>query len=303
MLDDSEDLRVRIFDDLDSQAAFLGGALPGSILDEYQIDGEHLRLRDVGRGIRNIASWDSTLAVVSYETGAYHDREVSDGVWRYPYEVLQTGPKKGSIGSSNAKLENAMHTRASVIMFVKPKDWDYIPLGLVQVVEADRNAREFVLALSPVAPGPAFDSLPSSGKVLVREWALSTVRRRVHQPEFRRRILRAYEQRCTVCRLAKEALLDAAHIIADRDDWGDPETPNGMAMCKIHHTAYDRNLLGITPEYGVRINHELLADQDGPMLLHGLQEMHGIDIQVPKHTTDLPDRDRLAQRYAEFQNA
>jgi putative restriction endonuclease len=39
------------------------------------------------------------------------------------------------------------------------------------------------------------------------------------------------------------------------------------------------------------------------MLLHGLQEMHGIAITVPKRTADLPDRDRLAQRYTEFQRA
>ncbi len=37
----------------------------------------------------------------------------------------------------------------------------------------------------------------------------------MHQQEFRQRVLRAYRERCAICRLRHEELLDAAHILPD----------------------------------------------------------------------------------------
>ena len=73
-----------------------------------------------------------------------------------------------------------------------------------------------------------------------------------------------------------------------------------MALCKIHHAAFDRNFLGVTPNYEVRINSELLHEVDGPMLKHGLQEMHGTKITVPAAQAAKPDPDRLHTRYQQF---
>jgi hypothetical protein len=46
---------------------------------------------------------------------------------------------------------------------------------------------------------------------------------------------------------------------------------NGIALCAIHHPAYDRNLLGIDPGGVVHIARRLLQEADGPMLRNGLQ--------------------------------
>jgi len=48
---------------------------------------------------------------------------------------------------------------------------------------------------------------------------------------------------------------------------------------------------------------ELLEEIDGPMLRHGLQELHGTRIQVPAARKAKPDRDRLNERYQIFMNA
>jgi hypothetical protein len=120
---------------------------------------------------------------------------------------------------------------------------------------------------------------------------------RLHQPEFRGRVIRAYRTQCTVCTLRHGELLDAAHIIADSDSAGAPVVSNGLSLCKIHHAAYDRNLLAVRPDYVVEINKSLLAEIDGPMLKHGLQEMHGRSIVLPVRRSERPDRDRLEQRY------
>ena len=79
-----------------------------------------------------------------------------------------------------------------------------------------------------------------------------------------------------------------------------PVVPNGMALCKIHHAAFDRSFLGITPDLIVRINQRLLDEVDGPMLKHGLQEMHGSTISVPTKQADKPDPERLERRYQDF---
>jgi putative restriction endonuclease len=54
---------------------------------------------------------------------------------------------------------------------------------------------------------------------------------------------------------------------------GLPEVPNGLALCKIHHSAYDVNILGVSPDYRVHIRADVLREHDGPMLRWGLQEM------------------------------
>jgi putative restriction endonuclease len=39
------------------------------------------------------------------------------------------------------------------------------------------------------------------------------------------------------------------------------------------------------------------------MLRHGLQEMHGTTIVLPRSKGDQPDPDRLSERYDEFRSA
>jgi putative restriction endonuclease len=128
-------------------------------------------------------------------------------------------------------------------------------------------------------------------------------RQRLHQPVFREQVLSAYRSKCAVCRLRHPELLDAAHIVGDAQLGGDPVVPNGLALCKIHHAAFDRNFLGITPGLKVQINSNLLQEVDGPMLKHGLQEMHGSTIVVPRNSAAHPDPGRLEIRYEQFKAA
>lgn len=114
----------------------------------------------------------------------------------------------------------------------------------------------------------------------------------------------AYETKCAVCTLAHRELLDAAHIVADNDPRGLPVIQNGLALCKIHHAAYDRNILGIRPDYAVEIHQRLLDEIDGPMLTHGIQGHHGERLrQLPRIRAERPDPDRLEQRYLQFRAA
>lgn len=75
---------------------------------------------------------------------------------------------------------------------------------------------------------------------------------------------------------------------------------NGLTLCRIHHGAYDQYLLGISPDLRVHINGDVLEEVDGPMLRHGLQDMHDTIIRLPRHRRDHPSRDGLAWKYERF---
>jgi putative restriction endonuclease len=98
-------------------------------------------------------------------------------------------------------------------------------------------------------------------------------------------------------------LLDAAHIIADKEDIGDPIIPNGLALCKIHHAAFDNNFIGINSDYIIKIRTDLLTETDGPMLRYGIQSLNNTKSILPLHKRHWPDKERLEQRYSDFLKA
>ena len=136
---------------------------------------------------------------------------------------------------------------------------------------------------------------------LRRRYVTTATRRRLHQHAFRQRVLRAYTEHCAVCRLRHVELLEAAHILPDTHPRGEAAVPNGLALCKLHHAAFDSNILGITPDYTVDIRLDVLEEIDGPMLQHGLQGFQGQRLRVVLAAVHLrPNREFLGERYALF---
>jgi putative restriction endonuclease len=133
-----------------------------------------------------------------------------------------------------------------------------------------------------------------------RRYVTRLFRQRLHQREFRERVVRAYQHHCAICRLRRNELLDAAHIIGDAEPLGVPSVRNGLALCSLHHAAFDRHVIGITPDYVVQVRREVLEQEDGPMLIHGLQGFHGTGLFVPRSPTAQPDRQLLEERYSHF---
>jgi putative restriction endonuclease len=94
-----------------------------------------------------------------------------------------------------------------------------------------------------------------------------------------------------------------AHIVADRDErLGQPVVQNGIPLSKIHHAAFDAHLIGIDPDYRLHVSERLLVQQGGPML-EALKRLNGGTIHFPTRARDLPDRNRLAQRFERFRSA
>jgi putative restriction endonuclease len=200
-------------------------------------------------------------------------------------------------GGDNTKLRRAAELGLPLILLRKIAAGVYVPVFPVYVVDDDVAAGQFTIALDESL---RFLPRPVDWTDEQRRYAERVVRQRLHQPEFRGRVIRAYTTRCAICSLRHGELLDAAHIIGDTESGGLPVVPNGLSLCKIHHSAYDAQLLGVSPDYRVHVDRDLLVEVDGPMLEHGIQRMHGRTLLLPNRGADWPDRDRLAARFETF---
>jgi len=216
-----------------------------------------------------------------------------DGYPRYKYE--RTDPQL----STNRALRSAMDLGLPLVYFVGVRRGVYDAVYPVYVIGEHPSMMEFSLGFNRIEIGIDLSALSAPEKV----YAARLTKQRLHQPIFREQVLHAYRSSCTVCRLRHTELLDAAHITSDAEKGGDPVVTNGLALCKIHHAAYDRNIMGISPDHVVQISERLLDEVDGPMLRHGLQEMHGAAIELPRSRTAHPDPDRLALRFERFLRA
>ena len=94
-----------------------------------------------------------------------------------------------------------------------------------------------------------------------------------------------------------------AQIVSDKNELlGQPVVSNGLLLSKIHHAAFDANLIGIDPDYRVHVAERLLEQRDGPTL-EALKQIQDHDLHLPRRQRDYPDRDRLALRYEDFKAA
>jgi putative restriction endonuclease len=130
-----------------------------------------------------------------------------------------------------------------------------------------------------------------------------SIKRRLNQVSFRQRVLNAYRTTCAVCRLRHDELLDAAHILPDIHPRGAPIVPNGLSLCKLHHAAFDRSILGVHPDLHIEIRTDILREEDGPMLLHGIQGFHGARVTVTRTPALQPNQEFLEERYEMFRRA
>lgn len=153
---------------------------------------------------------------------------------------------------------------------------------------------------SPHSLGTDSYTHPMSGEELRRAYATVQAKQRLFQHTFRDIVLHAYQEQCAFCRLRHTELLDAAHIIPDREDEGKPIVNNGMSLCKIHHAAFDENIIGIRPDHVIQVNERVLREVDGPMLKYGIQQMHNEPIILPKSRKEWPDEEKLKARYEQF---
>ena len=133
---------------------------------------------------------------------------------------------------------------------------------------------------------------------------LQIIKRRINQNFFRDAVLSSYQNICCISGLNNSTLLEACHIV----DWSINESQrtnpeNGLCMNPLFHKAYDELLLGITPDYVIKISDEFLgrnkAETDRKFV-EFIKKLNNRKIILPKRF--LPNKDLLAQHYEKYSN-
>jgi putative restriction endonuclease len=299
-VDTQGDLRVRLaaFEWLRSQADLHGEVLPRSVLAEgFILDG--IRIPLVGpQGIfKPRVLPDAPLSITTAPNGPYAD-EFRQGQLRYAYRG--TDPEH----PDNRGLRLAMTRQLPLVYLFGLAPGQYLPAFPAYVVGDHRESLSFDVVVDDgqyvFSAGKLDAGIAEDRADIRREYVTATVRYRLHQQAFRVRVLKAYRTQCALCRLRHQELLDAAHITADSLPEGEPVVSNGLALCKLHHAAYDRQFLTVRPDYLIEVRQSVMDEEDGPMLLHGLKGLHLKPIVVPIAVNLRPDKDRLRERYAAF---
>lgn len=285
-------LRNDIFLWLDEQMRERGGMeIHHTALKAYKYQGERMPLIDTSRGLRNPEKLSSTLSVRTTVKGHKKYEDFHDGEW-VTYSFPETD------GLELAKLRRAFDRQDPIIYFEPIREGFYLPYFPVYISEFDTVARVIRFSIdTEVGVSAISDTVEDPMKSVPKSYTMTQTRRRVHQPLFRIRVLSAYSVRCAVCGIERAELLDAAHIIPDSYEHGVPEVSNGLALCKLHHAAYDRNLVGITGGYKIQLSKRVeLSSPTGVMLAIPMERT----IHVPRSLTLKPRPELLDERYSEF---
>jgi putative restriction endonuclease len=296
------DLGIRLFafDWLRKQIDIQGDVLPRQLLhDGFYLDGEKYGL--VGpKGIWKPRAMKLPISITSILNGSYLDKlDQNTGILNYKYRGTDSNHP------DNVGLREMLKQNIPLIYFQNIAENKYYAMWPTYIVEDHSESLSFTAMLDDIAFINKFEQFYQVAESVIARRAYITVAalRRVHQKVFREIVLKAYHCQCTLCRLKHSGLLDAAHIIGDREDYGEPIIQNGLSLCKIHHSAYDQNIIGINPDYKIKVREDILEEIDGPMLKYGLQSLNNSQLILPNQQSDWPDKERLDIRFQSFLKA
>ncbi|SEW15176.1 HNH endonuclease [Natrinema salifodinae] len=233
------------------------------------------------------------VVVKAHEDGPYAD-ELDAERFTYIGEGL---PEKGDqrrTAANNALVKQADRSTVPVYFFYQPADSDELRYeGLVDVVDSEYVSRggrmvyQFTLERLELARPAEFETLTESvtqsadgGDPGDDEPPLTDdteeftpVQRRVRSSAFRTAVTSAYEYRCAICGKSRESPngtldIEAAHIYPKREN-GRDDVRNGLALCRLHHWAFDTGWLAVSDDYRI-----LVADQPD---LDGYEEFEPLE--------------------------
>jgi putative restriction endonuclease len=276
------------------------GRIPrAALMEGITIRGQRIPIWNYQKGIFKPAALGPDGAALSIHTSAaspygdVHDAEAGSIAYKYRGQ----DPRH----PDNVALRRAMERQVPLVYLVAVDPGIYDVIAPVYITRDEPSKLECTLVADQYSAVGASEA--SMMTAVRREYTTRAVLQRLHQQQFRRMVLSAYRERCAICHLKHLELLDAAHILPDRHPLGEPVVTNGLGLCKIHHSAYDANIIGIDPDARVHVREDILREKDGPMLKHGLQEVAGYRLLLPRKDDLRPNRDFLAERFERFRAA
>ena len=127
------------------------------------------------------------------------------------------------------------------------------------------------------------------------------IKQRINQSFFRMTVLSSYNNRCCISGIGNIELLEACHIVGWSENTANRTNPqNGLCMNSFFHKAYDKHLLGITPDMRIVVSEELLQGSTDISFFNYLKTINGKKILVPDKF--LPQKELLEIHYNKFIN-
>jgi putative restriction endonuclease len=298
-------IRAAAFNHLEQLSTHFDRTIPRTeLIRGFDFQGVRIPLmHPAGRGIwKPQIIRGAPLSITTTVNSPYGDR-FDEASQMIEYHYQGTNPES----SDNRSIRDAWLHQTPVIYFHGILAGQYLPFWPC-FIKQDVPAQLMCLVqvddpTSLVFGGPVqSDRAIDSSAEIRRGYVTRAVRTRIHQEQFRRRVLDAYRTQCAFCRLRHAELLTAAHITPDSESQGEPKVSNGIALCSLHHAAFDRFFVAVRPDLVIEVRPDILREIDGPTLVHAVQSLHGLQMQVPTRTLDRPDEQRLVRRYAEYQS-
>lgn len=293
-------IRLAAFEWLKEMVTLYDDVLPRNLLESgFKFKNETISL--IGpKGIWKPRIMELPISITTSPNSPYDDGFTEEMFLKYRYRG--TDPYH----SDNVGLRELMQRNKPLIFFHGILPGKYLATWPVYIIKDSIQDLTFTIAIDDakrIDIGEPLVVNEGTPEYYKKAYKTGEILIRLHQRSFRERVLRAYRNQCSLCQLRHSELLDAAHIIGDRDDLGDPIVQNGISLCKIHHAAYDKNILGISPDYIIKVRTDVLEEIDGPMLKYGIQSLNSKRIILPRRSDDWPDQERLQIRYENFLKA
>ena len=125
-----------------------------------------------------------------------------------------------------------------------------------------------------------------------RRHAVLAAKRALRASDFRNRVLVAYGHSCAMCGIQLR-LLDAAHILPAAHADSTDDTNNGVALCALHHRAYDGKLVTFDAMFRTHINDvmaQVLEEEGHDGGLPEFRRMLRPLLALPPNSRDHPAR-------------
>ena len=284
----------------------------------FSFSGERITLHNLQKGIHKPSQMKSLLSIEtvypkSLSQAKYRDqtdiyKKIYEGAKVLDYSFMGVDPS----ARENQHLLEVYEHKIPIIYFIGTGNGFYLPEFPIYVVGWDSQKLEAKITFNRVDSAQSLH-LPIEDPMLThieRRYTHSTVKARLHQSRFRMAVMQAYDFRCAISgfpepRISqpqhKVPLIDVAHIVEDRNpEFGQPEVRNGLPLTKLHHAAYDANLIGIDAKYNLHVSKTLWDVKDG-QTLELLKSIQGTKLKFPRSKKHYPDPERLKYKFQQFE--
>ena len=299
-MDSDQKVRLAAFNWLSEQVNLHGDVLSRDmLLQGFEFQGQRVPLISPS-GIFKPKILELPLSITTTVEGPYDDNYLEkDGFLHYRSRGEDPNHR------DNVGLRKVFERNLPLVYLHGLQPSRYLAVYPVYIVGDDPKNLTFHVSVDDPLPAFTYSELSVSRQIAEvsdarHAYITSIVKVRLQQRSFREKVLDAYCSQCAFCRLKHRELLDAAHIIPDNLPEGKSTIENGLSLCKLHHAAFDSFMIGVTPDYVIHVREDILDEEDGPVLQHGLQGLHETKLILPSLQRHYPSREALEWRYSRF---